>query len=105
MSKSGPYLRICSTQAIPAMPLPTTTRRSRLDMDLSPRTATIGVSGPFDAHGRLLVVRLARERVEGALRHLVGVRLGVVERHEHMSGRDGLGDPHFDAADASAPRH
>ena len=63
------------------------------------------VHGALDAHRRLLVVRLPRERVERALRHLVRVGLGVVERHEDLPRRHRLGDPQLDAAHAAAARH
>ena len=78
---------------MPAMPLPTTTSA------LQPRR------GPFHAHGRLLVVGLTRDRIEGALGHLIGIGLRVVERHEHLSRRDGLGEAELDVAHAAAPRH
>src|SRR5688572_1843119 len=90
---------------MPAMPLPTTTSRSRSDMCHSLRpAAAIDVRGPFDSDRRLLVVRLARERIERALCHLVRVRLGVVERHEQVPWRNRLRDTHFDTADPPASR-
>ena len=58
----------------------------------------------FDPHRALLVIRLARDGIEGALRHLVHVGFREMERHEHLAGRDDLGEPQFDAAHAAAAR-
>ena len=95
------------------MPLPTTTRRfiarlapPELALAIPDRQPNLlGTASPdpesssraFDPHRRLLVVGLARDRIERALRDLVGVGFGVVERHEHLPGRDRLGDAQLDA--------
>src|SRR6476620_3911129 len=100
MSNIRSYLRICSTHAMPAMPLPTTTSLSRSGMELPFRAAAIQMRGSLDAHRRLLVVGFAGKRVERALRHLVRVRLDVVEGNEELSRRDRLGDPDLDAGHA-----
>src|SRR5689334_16763247 len=104
MSNIRSYLRICSTHAMPAMPLPTTTSLSRSGMELPFRAAAIQMRRRFDAHRRLLVIRFAGKRVEGALRHLIRVRFDVMERHEELSRGHRLGDPHFDARYPSATR-
>src|SRR5258708_20941338 len=44
----------------------------------------------LDTHGALLVVGLSRNRIEGALRHLIGIRLRVVKRHENLPWSDDL---------------
>src|SRR4051812_28780502 len=97
MSKTRSYFRICSTHAMPAMPLPTTTSFSRSGMELPFGAAAIQMRGSFNAHRRLLVVWFAGKRVERALRHLVRVRLDIVEGDEELSRRNRLRDPHLDA--------
>ena len=63
-----------------------------------------GVARAFTArgflypHGGLLVIRLARERVKRALRRLIRVRLGVMERDKDLSRRDGFRDAKLDGA-------
>src|SRR5262245_5171357 len=54
---------------------------------------------------RLLVVGLARDRIECALRDLVRVGLGVMKRHEHLAWRHRLRDTQLQAAHATAPRY
>src|SRR2546430_16616545 len=42
----------------------------------------------LDAHGALFVIGLPRDWIESALRHSIGIRLGVVKGHEDLPGRD-----------------
>ena len=57
------------------------------------------------AHGALLVVRFARDGIERALRHLVGVALDKVKRQEDLARRDDFGNAQFHSAHTTARRN
>src|SRR5258708_1065623 len=59
---------------------------------------------PFEPDRALLVIRLARDRIERALRHLVRVEFRPVEGHEDLSGCDGFGETDPQVADPAALR-
>src|SRR5438045_2821528 len=65
---------------------------------------TEGLAATLDAHGRLLVVRLAGDRVELVDGETVHAPLVVVEGHEDLTGPDGRGDTDGDAVHPPAPR-
>src|SRR5436309_2903159 len=60
---------------------------------------------PLDTHGALLVIGLARNRIEGTLRHLIGICLGVVKGHEDLTRRDDLRNAKLDAFHAPPSRN
>ena len=49
----------------------------------------------FYAHCALLVIRLTRNGIKGALRDLIGIRFREVERHKHLAGRNNFRDAQF----------
>src|SRR5437660_695257 len=59
----------------------------------------------LDAHGALFVIGLPRDWIESALRHLIGIRLGVVKGHEDLPGRDNFRNTKLDTFHASSSRN
>ena len=56
----------------------------------------------LDAHGALLVVGLARDRIEGALRDLIRVALGKMKGKEDLAGSNDFRDSQLNFAHATA---
>src|SRR5215510_10729858 len=56
-----------------------------------PTTAPAEVRA-LDPDGALLVIGLARDRIERALRHPIRVEFRPVKRHEHLSWRNRFSD-------------
>src|SRR5215472_1882327 len=59
----------------------------------------------LDAHGALFVIGLPRHWIEGALRHLIDIRFGVVKGHEDLPGRDNFRNTKLDTFHASSSRN
>src|SRR5438067_6869360 len=53
----------------------------------------------------LLVIRFARNGIEGALRHLIGVGFHEVEWNEYLTRRNNFGDSQLQVGDASSARY
>src|SRR6266480_2864115 len=59
----------------------------------------------LDTHGALLVVGLSRNRIEGALRYLIGICFGIVKWHKDLPRSDDLCNAKLYAPHAPARRH
>ena len=70
---------------------------------MCPRWGRIALR-PLDAHGRLLVVRLTRDRVVLALGQLIGVGFRVVERDEDLARCHRFRDAQVNTANGAASR-
>src|SRR5215467_12874025 len=64
--------------------------------------STSGDRAGLHANCALLVIRLARYRIEGALRDLVGVALSEMKWQEYLTRSDDLRDAELHLADTSA---
>src|SRR5579859_5725283 len=59
-------------------------------------------SCPLDSYRALLVIGLTRDRIECALRYLIGVCFHIVERHKNLAGSDDFGHAQLHTAHPAA---
>jgi len=59
----------------------------------------------LDLDRELFVIGFPRNRIEGAVPHLIGVGLHEAQRREHLAGRDDFGDAQSQTWHPFAPEH